>query len=102
LVGPFRLAATDRAMLLATGATLVDVDGAPLDGLVAPGFGFYLRPDPGVTSTTVTMRVPGAPDGYGGRVFAGVARDEASSRLTPLALAVAADMVVDFDIAWSR
>ena len=49
----------------------------------------------------VTMTVPGNPDGYGGRVLTGVARDESSSRYTPLALAIPADLVVDFEIDWS-
>ena len=38
---------------------------------------------------------------YGGRVLTGVARDESSSRYTPLALAIPADLVVDFEIDWS-
>jgi TQXA domain-containing protein len=102
LVGPFRLAATDRVALEGSDVTLVDnIVGAPITGPVEPGAGFYLRVEPGTTSATVTMTVPGDPDGYGGRVIAGVARDESSSRYTPLALAVPADLVVDFDIDWS-
>jgi len=48
------------------------------------------------------MTVPGTEDGYGGRVLTGVARDEVSSTFTPLALAVPAELVVDFDIEWTR
>ena len=102
LIGPFRLAATDQAALRVTRASLVGADGAEITGPVHPGTAFFVRPDPGTTSTTVTMTVPGAPGGYGGRVLAGVARDEASARFTPLALAIPADLVVDFDIDWSR
>ena len=106
LIGPFRLAATDQVALRTTDAVLVDnVTGAELVGPVQPGAGFYLRAEPGVTSATVTMTVPGNPDGYGGRVITGVARDEAwgglTSRYTPLALAIPADLVVDFEIDWS-
>ena len=102
LIGPFRLAATDQVALRTTDAVLVDnVSGAELVGPVQPGAGFYLRAEQGVTSATVTMTVPGNPDGYGGRVLTGVARDESSSRYTPLALAIPADLVVDFEIDWS-
>lgn len=101
LVGPFRLAATDRAALQAGPAELVGADGVALAGPVEPGGAFYLRVPAGVTAATVTMTVPGAADGYGGRVLTGVALDEAVNRFTPLALAVPADLVVDFDIDWS-
>ncbi|HEY5843991.1 MAG TPA: thioester domain-containing protein [Mycobacterium sp.] len=101
LVGPFRLAATDRAALDAGPAELVDADGVAITGPVHPGTSFYLRPRRGSTSATVTMTVPGSVDGYGGRVLAGVARDESTSRFTPLALAVPAELVVDFDVDWS-
>ncbi len=103
LIGPFRLAATDDVALEAAGVLLVEnASGAELTGPVSPGAGFYLRAEAGVTSATVTMTVPGNPDGYGGRVLTGVARDESSSAYTPLALAVPADLVVDFEIDWSR
>lgn len=102
LIGPFRLAATDQVALRTTDAVLVDnASRAELVGPVQPGAGFYLRVEHGVTSATVTMTVPGNPDGYGGRVLTGVARDESSSRYTPLALAIPADLVVDFEIDWS-
>ena len=79
----------------------MDADGAAIAGPVHPGTAFYLRPRRGSTSATVTMTVPGSVDGYGGRVLAGVARDESTSRFTPLALAVPAELVVDFDVDWS-
>jgi hypothetical protein len=44
--------------------------------------------------------VPGNPDGFGGRVITAVAHDEVADRFTPLALAVPAKLVVEFDIAW--
>ncbi len=100
LVGPFRLAATDRAALDTGDAQLVNVDGSAMAGPVQPGTGFYLRPARGSASATITVTVPGTADGYGGRVLAGVARNEANNRFTPLALAVPAELVVDFDIEW--
>ena len=51
---------------------------------------------------TLTVKVPGEADGFGGRVITGVARDEAADRFTPLALAVPAQTVVEFDIDWAR
>ncbi len=101
LVGPFRLAATDRAALDAGDAQVVDAEGTVITEPLHPGAGFFLRVPAGTTSATVTMTVPGSQDGYGGRVIAGVARDETTSRLTPLALAVPAELVVDFDIDWA-
>lgn len=100
-IGPLRLHATASAALAVSSgsvAVLVDADGADLNGSVAPGRDFYLQVPPGEGPITLTVRVPGTPDGHGGRVLTGVARDEASSRYTPLALAVPAQLVVDFDI----
>jgi TQXA domain-containing protein len=100
LVGPLRLHANDAAALLVSGGVLVDADGADL--LVCePGGEFYLRPSPGVHSATITATVPARGDGFGGRVITGVARDDANSRLTPVALAVPAPLVVDFHLEWS-
>ena len=102
LVGPFRLDFTHSAALSVTAGELVDVDGAVIAGPVPPGTAFYLRAQPGVTSSTVTMSIPGATGGFGGRVLTGVALDQAARRFTPLALAVPAATVVDFEISWSR
>jgi hypothetical protein len=44
--------------------------------------------------------VPARGDGFGGRVITGVARDDVNSRLTPVALAVPAPLVVDFHLEW--
>jgi TQXA domain-containing protein len=100
LVGPLRLHANDAAALSVSGASVLDADGAEL--LVCePGGEFYVRPHAGVHSVTVTARVPARGDGFGGRVITGVAHDDANSRLTPVALAVPAPLVVDFHLQWS-
>jgi TQXA domain-containing protein len=102
LVGPFRLSVTHSAALSVPGAELVDADGAVIDGPLEPGSVFYVRPDQGRSSVTVTMTVPGVTGGFGGRVLTGVALDKAENRFTPLALTVPATTVVDFEIDWSR
>jgi len=102
LIGPLRLGATDSARLSSENAFVVDSTGAEVTGALEPGSVIYLRPLKGQTSATVTMTVPGTEDGYGGRVLTGVARDEVSSTFTPLALAVPAELVVDFEIVWTR
>jgi TQXA domain-containing protein len=100
LIGPLRLHANDAAALLVSGGSLVDADGADLI-VCEPGGEFYLRPNPGVHSATITATVPARGDGFGGRVITGVARDDVNSRLTPVALAVPAPLVVDFHLQWS-
>lgn len=102
LVGPFRLGATDSAMLSADNAVVVDDSGVEAAGPLEPGSVIYLRPRQGQTSATVTMTVPGTEDGYGGRVLTGVAREEVSNTYTPLALAIPTELVVDFDIEWTQ
>jgi TQXA domain-containing protein len=102
LVGPFRLSVTHSAALNVPAGELVDADGGVIDGPLQPGSIFYVRPEPGCTSVTVTMTVPGAAGGFGGRVLTGVALDKAENRFTPLALTVPATVVVDFEIDWSR
>jgi len=62
--------------------------------------GFFLAPEADSTSVTLTVKVPGEADGFGGRVITGVARDEVAGRFTPLALAVPAQLVVEFDVEW--
>jgi TQXA domain-containing protein len=100
LIGPLRLHANNAVALTVSGGSLLDEDGAELWGC-EPGGEFYLRPHLGVDAATVTATVPARADGFGGRVITGVARDDANSRLTPVALAVPAPFVVDFHLQWS-
>ena len=102
LVGPFQLQATTSAALAASGGDVVYRNGKPVDRALQPGEEFYLRPDSGSLGITLTARVPGEADGFGGRVITGVARDEVAGRHTPLALAVPAQLVVEFDINWAE
>ena len=103
LVGPFRLATTDAAAVSASdGHTVVDADGAVITEPLQPGAEFYLRVTPGADGATLTVEVPGRADGFGGRVITGVARDEVAGRYTPLALAVPAQLVVEFDVEWAE
>ena len=102
LVGPLRLSVADSAALSAEGAVLLDADGNALTGPVEPGGAFYLRSRPGAVSARVRVTVPGTEDGYGGRVLTGIAGDQDSPMFTPVALAVPAALVVDFDLSWSR
>jgi len=102
LVGPLRLSAADSAALSAEGAELLDADGNELTGPVEPGSAFYLRPRPGAVSARVRVTVPGTEDGYGGRVLTGIAGGQDSQMFTPVALAVPAALVVDFDLTWSQ
>jgi TQXA domain-containing protein len=98
LVGPFRLQAIDSAALTAVDAVIVDGDGQKVTGPVEPGTEFYIRPRPGRDGVLVTATVPAVSSGLGGRVITGVARDDSNSRLTPVALAMPAPLVVDFAI----
>ena len=75
-------------------------DGTSISTPLQPGEEFYIRSNPGSRGVTLTVRVPGEADGFGGRVITGVARDELAGRYTPLALAVPAQLVVEFDIEW--
>ncbi|BBX38299.1 hypothetical protein MMAG44476_06246 [Mycolicibacterium mageritense DSM 44476 = CIP 104973] len=101
LVGPLRLRATDRAAATVSDADIVDHAGTELDGPLAPGTEFYLRPRRGVSEVVLTVSIPADPEGFGGRAVTGVAHDESNSRLTPVVLAVPAPRVVEFDIAWA-
>lgn len=102
LVGPFRLATTDAAAVsISDGHGVVDADGAAITEPLRPGAEFYLRVTPGAIAATLTIEVPGRADGFGGRVITGVARDETAGRFTPLALAVPAQLVVEFDVEWA-
>ena len=102
LVGPFRLQSTDSASLTAVAAAILDADGREVTGPVAPGAQFYLRPQSGRDGVLLTATVPATSNGYGGRVITGVARDDSNSRLTPVALAMPAPLVVDFAIYLER
>ncbi len=101
VVGPLRLVTTTSAALDAAGATVVREDGSVISGPLQPGESFFLTPDADSMSVTLTVKVPGEADGFGGRVITGVARDEVDGRFTPLALAVPAQLVVEFDVDWS-
>jgi hypothetical protein len=101
VIGPFQLQATDAAAIaLTAGNVVLDAAGVAVTGPLQPKANFYIRRNPGSTGTTVRVEVPGHPDGFGGRVITGVAHDEVADRFTPLALAVPAKLVVEFDIAW--
>ena len=100
VVGPLRLMTTTSAALDAAGATVVREDGSVISGALQPGESFFLRPEADSTSVTLTVKVPGEAGGFGGRVITGVARDEVAGRFTPLALAVPAQLVVEFDVDW--
>ncbi len=50
----------------------------------------------------LTATMPATSNGYGGRVITGVARDDSNSRLTPVAQAMPAPLVVDFAIYLER
>jgi TQXA domain-containing protein len=101
IVGPIRLAASSSAVLDASdGQRVVRRDGTSISTPLQPGEEFYIRSNPGSRGVTLTVRVPGEADGFGGRVITGVARDELAGRYTPLALAVPAQLVVEFDIEW--
>ena len=94
IVGPFTFHATDIAALSVSAGEIVDADGVPTAGTVAPGTDIYLRTD--ALKVIITASVPAATDGFGGRVVTGVAYDD--ERLTPVALATPAPTVIDFEI----
>jgi TQXA domain-containing protein len=96
LVGPFqvRIPLTLNAI---DGHALVDTDGFAIDGIVQPGTDFYLRPAPGTSATTLTATTP---HNLTGRVLTGVALEGAPQRFTPVALAMATDVAIHFDISW--
>jgi TQXA domain-containing protein len=96
LVGPFQVR-IPLALSTADGHTLVDADGFSIEGTVEPGTDFYLRAAAGTSAATV---IATAPERLSGRVLTGVARQEASHRLTPVALAIPTEMAIEFDISW--
>ncbi|MEE6176876.1 thioester domain-containing protein [Mycobacterium sp. 050134] len=96
LIGPFQVP-IPLTLSVSAGHTLVDADGVPVVGLVEPGTGFYLRPAPGTSATTLTATPPHHLTGH---VLTGVASDGSAQRLTPIALTVPANVAVEFDITW--
>jgi TQXA domain-containing protein len=100
LVGPFRVR-SPLTLDASDGHALVDVDGFAIGSVVEPGTDFYVRrpPDASTTkaTTTLTATIPG---GAGGRVLTGMALGQDGNRYTPIALAVPADVKVEFDISW--
>ena len=54
----------------------------------------------GASQAPSASTFPARADGFGGRVITGVARDEVNNRLTPVALAIPAPLVVDFHLQW--
>lgn len=102
LVGPFRLITADSAALKVSGGhAIVDSAGVVIDAPLKPESEFFLRISEGAVALTLTIEVPGHINGFGGRVITGVAQDEAGNR-TPLALAVPAQLVVEFDLEWAE
>ena len=99
LVGPFRVA-TPLALIAPEGHILMDADGFTLDGLIEPNTEFYLRPPSGARAATLIATASDMSRGSGGRVLAAVARDEATQRLTPVALSVRTDVAIHVDISW--
>lgn len=96
LVGPFYVR-TALALNVTEGHTVVDADGVPIDGPVQPGRDFYIRPAPGASTATLSAAATPA---MAGRVLTGVAADDAPQKFTPVALAVASDVAIHFDIDW--
>jgi hypothetical protein len=88
--------------MTAVAAAIVDADGHEIVGAIGPGTEFYVRPQPGRDGVLLTATVPATSNGFGGRVITGVAHDDSNSRLTPVALAMPAPLVVDFAIYLDR
>lgn len=96
LVGPFQVR---RPLTLNAidGHMLVDADGFTIEGLVQPDTDFYLRPAPGTSAATLTVTTP---HNVTGRVLTGLALEEAPQPFTPVALTMASDVAIHFDIRW--
>ncbi|WP_260860839.1 hypothetical protein [Mycobacterium tilburgii] len=88
---------TPLSLNVADGHALIDADGFPVEGTIRLGTDFYIRPAPGASATTVTASPSRR---LAGRVLAGVAPD-APEQFTPVALAVTADVAIQFDIRWN-
>jgi TQXA domain-containing protein len=96
MVGPFQVR-IPLTLKVTDGHALVDADGAAIDGTLQPGSDFYVRPAPGASTTTLTAT---AVHPIAGRVLTGVALEEPPQRFTPVALAILADVAIQFDIRW--
>ncbi len=96
MVGPFQVR-TPLSLKATDGHEVVDADGAAIDGTLHPGSDFYVRPVPGVFTTTLTATTA---HNISGRVLTGVALEGATQRFTPVALAIPADVAIHFDIRW--
>lgn len=100
LIGPFQVRAS-LEFNASNGHELVDADGFAIDGVVEPGTDFYVRAAPGASSATLTATLPATErHRVAGRVLTGVAPN-APERFTPVALTVAADVAIQFDIRWN-
>lgn len=101
LLGPFALVTASSATVTAPeGHFVLHGADAGSGALLQPGEKFHVRVAPHSDAVTLTVEVPGEPDGFGGRVLTGVVRDEVDGRYTPLALAVPTHTVVEFDVEW--
>lgn len=98
-IGPLRLSTTSAATVRAGDGHRVVIDGVAAESaLVDPGAEFHLSLPPGSAGVTLRIEVPGEESGFGGRVITGVVCDDEGC--TPLALAVPAQLVVEFDVSW--
>ncbi len=96
LVGPFQVRIPLR-LNTTDGHAIVDADGFAVGDAIQPGTDFYLRRMPGASATTLTATAPQSPTG---RVLTGVALEGAQHRLTPVALAIPAELAIEFDVSW--
>jgi TQXA domain-containing protein len=96
LVGPFQVR-IPLTLKTTDGHALVNADGTTIDGTVQSRRDFYVRSAPGTTTTTLTATTTNS---VAGRVLTGVALEAAPQRFTPVALAVPADVAIEFDIRW--
>ena len=96
LVGPFYVR-TPLTLNVTDGHALVDADGVAIEGPVQPGQGFYIRPLPGSSTTTVIATTARA---MASRVLTGIAAEDTPQRFTPVALAMPSDVAIHFDIDW--
>jgi hypothetical protein len=100
-VGPFGLHTASAATVRAPEGQLVSHAGrVGAAVLVEPGEEFHVLRAPGSSGVTLRIEVPGEQSGFGGRVITGVVCDEADGHCTPLALAVPAQLIVEFDLRW--